>query len=76
MTWENLSFGSEQPDALPMSAHLIMLALDVVLYFALALYLDNVVPGGCSVGAGGDVLWLIRFKHFYFHLIHVLFFIL
>ena len=45
MTWENLNFGADQTDALPMSAHFIMLVIDVVLYFALALYLDSIVPG-------------------------------
>lgn len=45
MTWENLSFGAGQPDSLPMYAHLIMLAVDTVLYFLLAVYLDAVIPG-------------------------------
>ena len=45
MTWENLGFGADQDDALPMRAHFIMLAVDVLLYFVLALYLDSVIPG-------------------------------
>lgn len=45
MNWQSLTFGANQPDALPLYAHMTMLAVDTLLYFLLAMYMDAIVPG-------------------------------
>ncbi|XP_033122032.1 ATP-binding cassette sub-family A member 5-like [Anneissia japonica] len=57
-----LTFNSFGQSEFPVYANFIMLSVDIVLYFALAVYFDNVVPGtenwldGCSNGVDcGDV---------------------